>query len=107
MQENTPGPAMPDFSRGTIRYRALGDPDAVRGGSLTLRTIRDAVADVVERRQRQDPNLHHLNGLELFGEADEAILPLPDRLHPDAAAHALVAERFHALALRENVLPLP
>jgi lysophospholipase L1-like esterase len=52
----------------------------------------------VAQRAADDPNLHHLDGLELYGPADEAELPLPDRLHPDPATHRLIAERFAAKA---------
>ncbi|EFE84370.1 predicted protein [Streptomyces albidoflavus] len=37
-------------------------------------------------------------GRELYGEADHAELPLPDELHPDAATHRRMGERFAALA---------
>ncbi|MFF4893546.1 SGNH/GDSL hydrolase family protein [Micromonospora chersina] len=40
------------------------------------------------------PNLYHLDGLDLYGEADLAELPLPDQLHPDTATHRRIAERF-------------
>ncbi len=56
-------------------------------------------------RAKDDPNLHHLDGRALYGEADHARLPLPDRLHPDAAAHRLIGKRFaaHAFAARRPV----
>jgi hypothetical protein len=46
--------------------------------------------------------LHHGSsishgGLDLYGEADFADLPLPDRLRPDAAAHRRMGERFAKL----------
>ena len=36
----------------------------------------------------------------LYGEADAADHPLPDRLHPDAVTHRIVGERFAAHAFR-------
>ena len=55
-------------------------------------------------RAENDPNLHYLDGRELYGEADLAELPLPDQLHPDAATHRLIGERFADLAFGEGLL---
>lgn len=38
--------------------------------------------------------MHYLDGRDLYGEADFAELPLPDQLHPDAATHRRIGERF-------------
>ncbi|SDP46763.1 hypothetical protein SAMN04487905_104238 [Actinopolyspora xinjiangensis] len=46
-----------------------------------------------------DPNLHYLDGRELYGAVDFEELPLPDQLHPDAAAHRRIGERFHRFVL--------
>ena len=46
------------------------------------------------QRQTEDPHLYHLDGRDLYGEADSAELPLPDDLHPDAATHRRIGERF-------------
>lgn len=71
----------------------LDGPAELRPGSLTLRRIREIVADVVEKRRAGgDANLHHLDGLALFGEADAG--DLPDGLHPSAAGYARIGERF-------------
>ena len=43
-----------------------------------------------------DPNLHHLDGLALFDEADVA--DLPDALHPNGDGYVRMGERFAALA---------
>ncbi|GAB2866482.1 hypothetical protein GCM10027176_80260 [Actinoallomurus bryophytorum] len=48
----------------------------------------------MEQRAAVDPHLGYLDGLDLYGEADSAELPLPDRLHPDAATHRRIGERF-------------
>jgi hypothetical protein len=100
IHEDTPGPSMPDLTalgRGEMRFRAAGDPAERAAGKLTLNVIRAELARVVERRAAEDPHLHHLDGRELYGEADHAELPLPDALHPDAATHRRIGERFAAL----------
>lgn len=101
IHEDTPGPAGPDFSgmsEGRLTFRATGDPAERAAGKLTLNVIREELARIVEQRSADDPNLHLLDGRELYGEADSAELPLPDGLHPDAATHARMGERFAALA---------
>ncbi|GAA2977595.1 MULTISPECIES: GDSL-type esterase/lipase family protein [Streptomyces] len=101
IHEDTPGPSGPDFSEiaeGRLRFRAMGDPEERAAGKLTLSVIRDELAALVQRRAVDDPNLYHLDGRELYGEADYAELPLPDELHPDAAAHRRIGERFADLA---------
>jgi hypothetical protein len=97
VHETTPGPLMPDLSGmkdGRLRFKATGDPAEVPFGRLTLEVIRAELARIVEQRARTDPHLHYLDGLTLYGEADAAELPLPDDLHPDAATHLLIGERF-------------
>ncbi|MER7692333.1 GDSL-type esterase/lipase family protein [Streptomyces sp. NPDC097610] len=101
IHEDTPGPTAPDFSdlgTGRLRFVAMGDPAERASGKLTLRVIRDELARIVEQRAAEDPNLHHLDGRGLYGEADFAELPLPDQLHPDAATHRRIGERFAELA---------
>ncbi|MFC5140176.1 GDSL-type esterase/lipase family protein [Actinomycetospora rhizophila] len=99
IHEDTPGPGAVDLTDdGRMTFRATGDPAEVAAGRLTLRVVRDEIARVAAQRTPDDPHLHHLDGLALYGEADAATLPLPDRLHPDAATHRLVAERFAAHA---------
>ena len=100
IHESTPGPGLPDFGGGTVRFAAAGDPAEVNDGplgKLSLRVVRDELAGVVAARA-DDANLHLLDGLSLYGEADAVVLPLPDRLHPDAATHRLISERFAAQA---------
>jgi hypothetical protein len=99
IHEETPGPAMPDLSQlaaGKLSFEATGDPsDPTR---LTLTLIRRELARIVTERAEADPNLHYLDGRELYGDADSAELPLPDQLHPDAATHRRIGERFADLA---------
>ena len=99
IHEDTPGPCMPDFSTGKLLFRATGDPEEVAGGKLTLKVVRDELARIVKQRSAEDLNLHYLDGRELYSEADFAELPLPDQLHPDAATHRLIGERFAKLTL--------
>lgn len=96
IHEDTPGPGAVDMADGTLRFRATGDPDDVTSGKLTLSVVRRELARVAA--VRGDPNLHLLDGRELYGEADAEELPLPDRLHPDAATHERMGERFAACA---------
>lgn len=101
IHEDTPGPCAPDFgalSSGRLRFRATGDPSERAYGKLTLEVIRDELALIVRRRATEDPHLYYLDGRDLYGEADSAELPLPDDLHPDAATHRRIGERFAALA---------
>lgn len=97
LQEDTPGPLAFDFSAlsaGKLRFRATGDPADRAAGKLTLTIIREELARIVRQRSAEDPRLSYLDGLTLYGETDFAELPLPDGLHPDAATHQLIAERF-------------
>ncbi|WP_172385504.1 GDSL-type esterase/lipase family protein [Streptomyces sp. MNP-20] len=101
IHEDTPGPSAPDFSgigEGRLRFVAAGDPAERAAGKLTLTVIRDELSRIVRERSAEDPHLSYLDGRALYGEADAARLPLPDNLHPDAATHRHMAQRFAALA---------
>ncbi|EIE98488.1 GDSL-type esterase/lipase family protein [Saccharomonospora glauca] len=101
IHEDTPGPGDFDVAAlraGTLRFRATGDPTERAAGKLTLNVVRDELARIVAQRAADDPHLHYLDGRDLYGESDFAELPLPDALHPDAAAHRRIGERFAALA---------
>ncbi len=98
MHEAVPGPTGVDMSgiaEGRVGFVAEGDPATVARGSLTLAVVREVLGEVVEHRA--DPHLAYVDGLTLYGPHDEARLPLPDNLHPDAASHRLIGERFAAL----------
>jgi hypothetical protein len=97
IHEDTPGPGAFDLEAlraGRLAFRATGDPAERSAGKLTLTVIRDELARIVQQRQGDDPDLHYLDGRELYGEADFAELPLPDRLHPDADGHRRIGGRF-------------
>ncbi|GGV08296.1 lipase [Streptomyces litmocidini] len=100
--ENTPGPLMPDLSGGTLKYEATGDPAETAAGRLTLTIIRDVLADIVEQRSAEDPHLHYLDGLDLYGDTDHDRFPLPDALHPGPEGHRRIAENFAKLAFADN-----
>lgn len=96
IHEDTPGPGAVDpDTLGTdhVRFVATGRSEEQQQGKLTLRVIRDALAEVVARRS-DDPNLHYLDGTTLYGQDDAVEHPLPDALHPDTATHHLIGERF-------------
>jgi hypothetical protein len=96
IHEQTPGPGAVDFSTGMLRFRATGDPAERAAGKLTLEVVRAELARIVAQRAKDDPQLFYLDGRELYGEADAGELPLPDELHPDAATHRRIGERFAA-----------
>lgn len=112
LHETTPGPGSFDveaLASGTVRFVALGDPaDALVSNPalrrLTLSGIRDHLGEIAARRQADDPHLTYVDGLDLYGPADEAAHPLPDNLHPDAATHRLIAERFVTLTRPEQLV---
>ncbi|WP_245908849.1 SGNH/GDSL hydrolase family protein [Mycobacterium neglectum] len=101
IHETTPGPGAFDvdaLARGEVRFVATGDPaEATRPGGLgrlTLTYIRAQLAAIVARRQVDDSAISYVDGLALYGPADAEAHPLPDNLHPDAATHQLIGERF-------------
>ncbi|WP_197381502.1 SGNH/GDSL hydrolase family protein [Mycolicibacterium mengxianglii] len=96
IHEHTPGPLAPDFSSGTMNFVATGDPADEATGKLTLSVTRDELAGVVNQRVGDDPHLRYLDGLQLYGPEDFALMPLPDNLHPGPDAHQLIGERFAA-----------
>ncbi|NGN67529.1 lipase [Streptomyces sp. A7024] len=105
IHERTPGPAAPDMeamSTGRVAFRAAGDPEEVAAGKLTLTVIREELSRIARQRAVDDPHLHYLDGRELYGDADAAELPLPDELHPDAATHRRIGERFAKLVFAEG-----
>lgn len=70
------------LAKGETKFAALGKPEETRAGKLTLNMVREHLKTIVEQRMRDDANIRYLDGRELYGEPDNARLPLPDRLHP-------------------------
>lgn len=104
IHEHTPGPVEAFDVEGPegirTRFRAAGDPDDVAAGRLSLQSLRAELERIVALRAADDPNLHFLSGLRLYGEADATDYPLPDDLHPDTETHRLIGLRFADELLR-------
>ena len=97
--EDRPGPTIPREDR---VFTTIPGHDELRPGSLTLRRMREIIEAVVAaRRAARDANLHYLDGLELFGEAD--VGDLPDALHPNGDGYVRMGERFAWLAFGPGV----
>jgi lysophospholipase L1-like esterase len=69
----------------------IGDAPTARGPSSPRCT-----ASSTPCASTSPPNLHLLEGTDLFGEDD--LDDLPDGLHPNAAGYQRMGERFNALA---------
>ena len=92
--EDHPGPTV---LKEDGRFHVVPRSEELSTGALSLRLIREIVTEIVTTRQKAgDTNLHLLDGLQLFGPEDVALLP--DGLHPDAAGYHLMGERFGRLA---------
>jgi hypothetical protein len=97
IHEDTPGPTGWDLSAlaaGELRFVATGNPEEIPAGKLTLSVVRAELARITAQRAASDPNLHYLDGLCLYGEADNAAYPLSDDLHPGPETHESMAARF-------------
>jgi lysophospholipase L1-like esterase len=75
-----------------------GREDQGQNGGVPLQQMRQILRDMVAVRiSAGDTAIRYLDGLDLFGEADAALLP--DDLHPNTEGYRLMGERFHALML--------
>ena len=73
-------------------------PREAVGEGPSLQRMRQLLRDVTTARiTAGDRAIGYLDGLELFGPADAALLP--DDLHPNTEGYRLMGERFHALVL--------
>jgi lysophospholipase L1-like esterase len=61
-------------------------------GELTLRGIREILCKLVAVRAQTDPNIHYMDGLQLFNHTEA--LTMPDGIHPDAAGYRTIAANF-------------
>ena len=75
-------------------------PPELAPGALSIGRIRELTQEVVARRQRDDVNLHLIDGRDLFGADDVA--DLPDGLHPNTAGYIRMGQRFAASAFGAN-----
>ncbi|MFC9966767.1 GDSL-type esterase/lipase family protein [Nocardia ignorata] len=97
IHEDTPGPGAIDpttLGTGSVQFIATGKKGDTTLGRLTLGVIRDALAEIIDSRSEEDPNLHYLDGRTLYGRRNAQRHPLPDGLHPDTDTHALMGQRF-------------
>ena len=94
------GPTMQDPTRSYEWSIAGGTEAEVVAGKLSLRSIRAALAEIVQRRSTTDPHLHYVDGLRLYGAVDAERMPLPDNLHPGPDVQRLIGERFADIVLR-------
>jgi lysophospholipase L1-like esterase len=85
MLEGSAGPLLRDADGG-LSLDASADND------LSLTRMRELLAEIVAARATAGENIHYLDGLRLFGEAD---LPdLPDGVHPTPDGYIRIGERF-------------
>jgi hypothetical protein len=88
VHEQGPGPTVPGPGK---QAAAVARPPELSVGALSLSRLRELITDAYGGRR--DPNLHLVNGLALFGEAD--IEDLYDGLHPTPVGYLRIAERFY------------
>lgn len=94
--EDNPGP-----SETRVDGMVQGQPFSRHSwiGELTLRGIREILSELVALRAATDPNIHYLDGLQLFNH--EEALTMPDGIHPDASGYRTIAANFVERVPRE------
>ena len=94
--EDNPGP-----SETSLNGMVQGQPFSRHSwiGELTLRGIREILSELVAVRAATDPNIHYLDGLQLFNH--EEALTMPDGIHPDASGYRTIAANFVERVPRE------
>jgi hypothetical protein len=89
--ENNPGPSEAGAD-GMVKGQEFSRHNWI--GELTLCSIREILAELVEVRAKTDPNIFYLDGLQLFSETDAPTMP--DGIHPDAGGYLVIAQNFVA-----------
>jgi hypothetical protein len=87
--ESNPGPSETD-ANGMVKGQEFSRHSWI--GELTLRGIREILTEVVAQRSATDPNIHYMDGLQIFNETEA--LTMPDGIHPDAAGYRTIAANF-------------
>ncbi|HVT64614.1 MAG TPA: SGNH/GDSL hydrolase family protein [Mycobacteriales bacterium] len=95
--EDHPGPTL--VASDGAAYVVPRDGDLATG-ALSLRRVRELLAEIVSVRRETDPNLHLVDGLSLFGPDD--VDYLEDGLHPSPVGNGRIAERFYDLTFRDG-----
>ncbi|MCC3765875.1 GDSL-type esterase/lipase family protein [Glycomyces sp. TRM65418] len=103
--ETAAGPTVQDPGRDEEWSIAAGTEADVAAGKLSLRTVRDELASIVDRRRDDDHRLHYFDGLSLYSGRDAAAMPLPDNLHPGPDVQRRIGERFADAVLSEFAVP--
>jgi hypothetical protein len=97
--EDRPGPTTVVGEPGARYATTSGLPEEVVRGRLSLSLTRDLLKQIVDSRSVDDPNLHYLDGRQLYGRAENLSMPMRDRLHPDSEAQRHIGLRFAELVL--------
>lgn len=90
---------------GPIVFEENGAPTANRGTPdsppvLSLRRMREILAEIVAARAGSGENIGYLDGLSLFGEGD--VGELTDGVHPSPAGYVTMGERFAEATFAED-----
>ena len=93
--EEHPGPTIPNDDG---QFRVVERTRKLSEGSLSLCRVRELLHGFVQ--DQGDSNLHYMNGLDLFSDADAG--DLPDDLHPNPEGYLRMASRFSDLVKNSN-----
>ncbi|MER7210440.1 hypothetical protein ABT340_25530 [Streptosporangium sp. NPDC000239] len=79
-----PRPPRPRLRQRDLRFKTTGDPAEHAADRLTPNIIRDPITKSSNNARPTTPNLHYLDGRDLYGETD----------HADPAGHHRIGENF-------------
>lgn len=85
--EDHPGPTLPNAAG---KFETVRGHDHLRVGCMSLTRVRELMCELVNGRD--DPHLHYVVGLTVFGPDDAQ--DLPDDLHPNPVGYVRMGERF-------------